>query len=90
MGHKLMNSARKRGDETMDRKVIAAYLKTLREQKKETQADVAKAIGVSGGSYGMYETGERIPRDDVKVKIANHFGTTVQSIFFENSLTQSY
>lgn len=71
----------------MDRTVMAANLKSLRERNGETQTDVAKAIGVSGGAYGMYETGERIPRDDVKVKISNHFGTTVQSIFFSETLT---
>lgn len=87
MRHKLMIFARKRGDKTMDRTVMAANLKLLREQKGETQTDVAKAIGVSGGAYGMYETGERIPRDDVKVKISNHFGATIQSIFFDGVLT---
>ena len=31
----------------------------------------------------MYENGERIPRDDIKIRIANFFGRSVQEIFFD-------
>nr|DAE59471.1 MAG TPA: hypothetical protein [Caudoviricetes sp.]DAK89788.1 MAG TPA: hypothetical protein [Caudoviricetes sp.]DAZ21113.1 MAG TPA: hypothetical protein [Caudoviricetes sp.] len=31
----------------------------------------------------MYECGERIPRDSVKVKLAQYYEKTVQSIFFD-------
>ena len=47
-----------------------------------TQEQVAKALGVSTSSIGMYERGERIPRDEVKTEIAKLFDTTVQDIFF--------
>ena len=30
----------------------------------------------------MYERGERIPRDQVKKRIAHYFGKTVEEIFF--------
>lgn len=71
----------------MNREIMAANLKLLRKRRNETQLDVAKAVGVSGGAYGMYETGERIPRDDVKAKLSDHFGVTVQAIFFGGALT---
>ena len=61
----------------------AANLKRLRTEKNETQEDTAKAAGVSLSSYKAYENGERIPRDEVKVRLAEHFGTTSQAIFFE-------
>lgn len=32
----------------------------------------------------MYETGKRIPSDDVKVRIAKYYDTTVQEIFFDD------
>lgn len=64
----------------MDKKVIGTRLKELRGSK--TQAEVAKAIGVSQPAIALYETGDRIPQDDVKIKIANFFGVTVESIFF--------
>ena len=49
-----------------------------------TQEEVAKALGVSLSAIGMYERGERMPRDEVKIAIAKYFDVTVQSIFFAN------
>lgn len=55
-------------------------LKNLRGDK--TQEEIATEIGLTKSAWAMYERGERIPRDEVKVKIAKHFNTTVESIFF--------
>jgi len=30
----------------------------------------------------MYERDERVPRDEVKIRIANFFGKTVQELFY--------
>ena len=68
----------------MDRKGIGKKLTALRVLKNETQKTVAESIGVSESSLAMYEAGERIPRDAVKIRIAEHFGVSVQSIFFGN------
>ena len=65
------------------KEATATNLKRLRTEKNETQEDTAKAAGVSLSSYKAYENGERIPRDEVKVRLADHFGTTSQAIFFE-------
>lgn len=46
------------------------------------RATVAQAINVSLPSYSAYERNDRIPRDEVKLRIAEYFGTTVQAIFF--------
>lgn len=55
----------------------------LRELRgSRTQENIAKAIGVTKSSWAMYEQNERSPRDEVKIKIANYFGKTVQEIFF--------
>lgn len=55
-------------------------LKDLRGNR--TLEEVAKAVGISVSSLGMYETGKRIPRDDVKIRIAKYYQTTVAAIFF--------
>lgn len=52
-----------------------------------TQDEVAKANGMSLSAIGMYERGERIPRDEIKIKLANYYNTTVQDIFFTESDT---
>lgn len=51
----------------------------------ETKESVAGKMGVTVSSWTKYERDERIPRDELKVKIAEYFGTTVQNIFFEKS-----
>lgn len=63
---------------------FANKLKQLREEKGISQLELSKNIGVSPSSITMYEQGERVPRDYVKIKIAEYFGVTVESIFFDN------
>ena len=47
-----------------------------------TQEEVARANNISVSAIGMYERGERIPRDEVKLSLAKYYDTTVQSIFY--------
>lgn len=53
------------------------------------RAEVAKAIGISVSAISMYENNQRIPRDEVKVKIANYYKTSVQDLFFDSNVTIS-
>ena len=69
----------------MDRQYMAENLKRLRSGKNATQKDVAAAIGISESAYSQYETGEKVPRDDVKVALSKYFGRSVQYIFFGSS-----
>ncbi|MCH5195907.1 MAG: helix-turn-helix transcriptional regulator [Oscillospiraceae bacterium] len=50
-----------------------------------SQKELANRLGITKSSLAMYERNERIPRDEVKVRIAKYFGLTVQEIFFGNS-----
>lgn len=55
----------------------------LKEARGEMQRkDVANAIGISLAALSLYESGERVPRDDVKVKMAKLYNTTVGRLFF--------
>ena len=47
-----------------------------------SQSEVAAAVGITQAALSMYERGERTPRDDVKIKLANYFKTNVAFIFF--------
>lgn len=61
----------------------ASILRSLRGEK--SQSDIAAAIGITKSSWAMYERGERVPRDEVKIKIANFFGCSVQDIFYRTA-----
>lgn len=43
---------------------------------------VAKDLGISISALAMYETGKRIPRDEIKVKFSKYYNTSVENIFF--------
>ena len=55
-------------------------LKALRGDK--TQKEVVADIGISKSALAMYERDERIPRDEVKVQIANYYNEPVGALFY--------
>lgn len=65
-----------------DRTVIGKRLRELRGSR--TQEEVAKALGVSVMAISLWERGERVPSDDIKVKIANYYKRSVSTIFFKD------
>ncbi len=58
----------------------SSKLRKLRAKK--TQEQVAQDLGVSLSAYVKYENGIRVPRDDIKRRIATYYNSTVQDIFF--------
>ena len=54
----------------------------LRESKNESQSQVADALNISVSAIGMYEREERIPRDEIKIKLSEHYGVPVGNLFF--------
>ena len=64
----------------MNANEIARKLVELRGNTPRNE--VAKAIGISTSALQMYENGYRIPRDEIKTKLARYYNTTVQKIFF--------
>lgn len=64
----------------LDKKKIANKLVELRGNK--SQAEVARDLEISNSAIAMYENGERIPRDDIKLKIANYYKKRIDEIFF--------
>lgn len=65
----------------MDKKKIGDNLATLRGEK--TLKEVASDLGISISALTMYENGHRIPRDEIKVKLSNYYGKSVEAIFFD-------
>lgn len=57
---------------SIDRKTIGKKLRELREQRGESVSDLGKKIGVSESTIYMYEQGERMPRDAIKVLLIKH------------------
>ncbi len=67
--------------------IIGKKLVKLRGEK--TQAEVASHVGISTSALSMYENGERIPRDSIKIRIANYYKKPIYEIFFEQEKHES-
>ena len=64
----------------MNNRIIADRLRQARGNK--TVAEVAKSIDISRSALAMYENGHRVPKDDIKKKLANYYKTSVEALFF--------
>lgn len=60
---------------------LANRLRELRGNRSRN--DVAQALGISCSAIALYENGERIPRDHIKVSMAEYYGVTVGDLFFD-------
>ena len=56
---------------------INKRLRDLRKEKKETQVQVALAIGVAEQYYQKLEYGVNLPGIENAWKLADHFGVTI-------------
>lgn len=59
---------------------IGERLRALRGER--SQKDVAEAVGVTVMAVSLYESGERIPRDEIKLKLAKYYDTDVNTLFY--------
>lgn len=66
----------------MNAKEIGKRLTELRGSK--TQEEVSKCLKISVSALSMYERGERIPRDNIKIRISEYYGVPIYDLFFAN------
>ncbi|MFY9380000.1 MAG: helix-turn-helix transcriptional regulator [Acutalibacteraceae bacterium] len=66
----------------MNLQKIGQKLVELRGTKSREQ--VAVDLGISYSAVVSYELGERVPRDEIKIKIAKYYGVDVGELFFSS------
>ena len=54
----------------------------IRRKYKKTTKEVANSCNISRSAISMYENGKRIPRDDIKIKLANYYNVSIEEIFY--------
>lgn len=57
--------------------ILGKRIKLLREEERLNQLELAKKLNISNSTLSQYETGQRIPSDDIKIKIAKIFNVTL-------------
>lgn len=64
--------------------MVGDKLRMLRLSKHMTMQEAAMRLGVSQSAIAMYESDRRVPRDEIKIKIALLYGQSVGKIFFND------
>lgn len=59
---------------------IGEILTNLRGDR--TREEVANAVNISTSALAMYETGNRIPRDNIKIRLARYYKKPIVDIFY--------
>lgn len=67
----------------MNSNAIAAKLRQLRG--KRTLQEVGNRIGISESALSQYENGKRIPKDELKIKLAAFYGVSIEWLFFDHA-----
>ncbi len=57
--------------------MLGGRIAALRKEKQWSQAALAKRLGVSPSTVGMYEQGRREPSGDILISLASAFGVSV-------------
>lgn len=73
----------------MDSKYIGERIKTIRQNKKWTQEQLAEKLGLSAVYIGLIERGEKIPKLETFINIANCLEVSADTLL-EDVLTQGY
>ena len=61
---------------------IGKRLSECRKKTGKTLAEIAQLIDVSPSALSMYESGERIPRDNIKIRLSQFYNVPIQILFF--------
>lgn len=64
----------------INRDKISKRLINLRGER--SQSEIARALGISTSTLAMYESGKRVPRDELKIKLAEFYGADIKELFF--------
>ena len=57
--------------------IIGNRIRDLRKLNNLTQLEVSKKLNISNTTLSQYETGQRLPSDDIKIKISDIFNVSV-------------
>lgn len=61
----------------MNNSILGKRIKDLREAAQINQLDFSKFLNISNTTLSQYESGKRIPSDEIKLKIANYFNVSI-------------
>lgn len=70
--------------------MLSERLKMLREELSLTQSQLAQQLGIATSSISQYESGDRIPSDDIKIKLAKFFDVSLDFLLGLSDIRNPY
>lgn len=61
---------------------IGKRLYECRKKTGKSISETAEKLGISTSALSMYESGERIPRDNIKIRLSQYYKMPIQTLFF--------
>ncbi len=71
-------------------RTIGETIKLLREERRMSQQSLADALNTSRSTISMYESGSRIPNDEMKEYICDYFNVDLNYLFGKTNTRNSY
>lgn len=68
---------------------LATRIRALRESAHLTQLEFAQILNISNSALSQYENGGRIPSDEIKTKIADYFGVSLDYLYGRTNQKQT-
>lgn len=70
--------------------ILSERIKLLREELNLTQFQLAEKLGIATSSISQYESGDRIPSDDIKIKLAKFFDVSLDFLMGLSDIRNPY
>lgn len=65
---------------------LGLRIKSLREQAHLTQMDLANRLNIGNSTLSQYESDKRVPSDDIKKRIADFFGVSLDYLMCNSNI----
>ena len=65
----------------MSNNILGNRIATLRQKNKLSQVEFSQLLNISNTTLSQYESGKRIPSDNIKIKIADYFNVSLDYLF---------
>ncbi len=70
--------------------ILSERLKILREEANMSKSSLANKLNVGVSSISQYESGDRVPSDEIKIKIAQLFDVSLDYLMGLSNIRNPY
>lgn len=70
--------------------ILSQRIKMLREEADMSKTELADKLNIGISSISQYETGDRVPSDDVKINIAKLFDVSLDYLMGISNIRNPY